>query len=95
MEVCIILWVSLSLIINSDYIETGFEFFPDSGRGIGALISGLLFDNFSARLVYRAIAGACFVLGLIYCVLHYAWLRHAPNPSKLKYANYFKNGHVK
>ncbi|XP_055331630.1 uncharacterized protein LOC129583722 [Paramacrobiotus metropolitanus] len=52
------------------------------GRGLGALIAGTLFDHFEARLVYQSMAYTCFVLGTLYALIHYLWLRRTANPKK-------------
>ncbi|OQV14802.1 hypothetical protein BV898_10954 [Hypsibius exemplaris] len=50
------------------------------GRGLGSLIAGTLFDHLPPRLVYQIVAAASAGCGLIYAILHYLWLRHAPDP---------------
>lgn len=48
------------------------------GRGIGALIAGVLFDRYKARLIYQCLAGASFAAGILYAVLYYALIKRLP-----------------
>ncbi|OWA51622.1 hypothetical protein BV898_16095 [Hypsibius exemplaris] len=52
------------------------------GRGVGSLLGGLMFDRLKPRLTYQIFAGVSAGVGILYMILHYAWLRGIPNPQK-------------
>ncbi|XP_055342400.1 major facilitator superfamily domain-containing protein 6-like [Paramacrobiotus metropolitanus] len=50
------------------------------GRGVGSLVGGVMFEKLKPRMTYRIFGSFYVVLGIIYLVLHYAWLRRLKDP---------------
>ena len=45
-----------------------------TGRGIGTLIGGAMFDSITPRTTYQVFAGISMAIGVIYALLHFFWL---------------------
>ncbi|XP_055354046.1 major facilitator superfamily domain-containing protein 6-like [Paramacrobiotus metropolitanus] len=84
-----LLWVVASVYcgkIAPDYLATlqgviGSVHYA-MGRGVGGLAGGVMFEKLQPRLTYIIWGSGCMVVGLIYAVLHYAWLKRVPNPQR-------------
>ena len=51
---------------------------PTTGKGVGSLVTGLLFSCIGARWTFRVLAAACLVLLAVYALLNtYVFTEHA------------------